>query len=251
MHVLTSERRALLLDILRRDGRVIAKSISQELGLSEDTIRRDLRDLAADGLLQRVHGGALPASPADIPLRDRWGLASESKARVARAAARLVRPGQVVILDGGTTAVRVAFHLAPDLRATVITHSPSVAVELAAHEHIVVEIVGGRLYKPSVVATGSATMEAIARIRADVCFLGATGVHPELGATTGDSEDATVKRALSRQAGETFVLTSTEKIGAVSPFQILPLDEVDGLIVDPSTPDEVLAPYRAAGMAIS
>ena len=248
--MLTSERRALLLDILRRDGRVIAKSISQELGLSEDTIRRDLRDLAADGLLQRVHGGALPASPADIPLRERWSLSPESKDRVARAAARLVRPGQVVILDGGTTAVRVAFHLAPDLRATVITHSPSVAVELAAHEHIVVEIVGGRLYKPSVVATGSATMEAIARIRADVCFLGATGIHLELGATTGDAEDATVKRALSRQAGETYVLASAEKLGAVSPFLIMPLDEVDGLIVDPSTPDEILAPYRAGGVAI-
>ena len=248
--VLTSERRALILELLWREGRFVAKSFSQEIGLSEDTIRRDLRELAAEGLLQRVHGGALPSSPAAVDLRERWSLSPESKDRVARAAARLVRPGQVVILDGGTTAVRVAAHLAPDLRATVITHSPSVAVELARHQHLTVDIIGGRLFKSSVVAVGAAAMEAIARIRADIFFLGATGVHPDLGFTTGDSEDATVKRALSRQAGETYVLASAEKLGAVSPFQIMPLNEVEGLIVEPSTSEDILAPYRAAGVAI-
>jgi len=248
--VLTSERKALILDRLRRDRRVVAKTISQELGLSEDTIRRDLRELAADGLLQRVHGGALPISPAIVAMDERWQVAPESKDAVARIAATLVRSGQVVILDGGTTTVRMARLLPRDLRATVVTHSPSVAVELAAHSFIDVEMIGGRLFKHSVVAVGAAAMEAIARVRADAFFMGVTGVHPQMGLTTGDAEEATIKRALSRQAAETFVLASHEKLGAVSPFRVLPLDEVDSLVVEPSVSDEVADAYRAAGLTV-
>src|SRR5437764_11647672 len=116
--MLTRQRKEYLLDLLRKTGQIVAKTVSQELGLSEDTIRRDLRELAAEGRLQRVHGGALPASPAVVNLAGRQRLGTEGKAAIGRAAAAMVRPGQVVILDGGTTAVQVARHLAPDLRAT-------------------------------------------------------------------------------------------------------------------------------------
>lgn len=243
--MLTTERKAFLLSVLRRDGRLVAKSLSRELGLSEDTVRRDLRELAAEGLLQRVHGGALPSSPAVKAMRDRWPVSPDSKDMVARIAAGMVRDGQVVIIDGGTTAVRMARCLRSDLRATVVTHSPSVAVELASHASVDVELLGGRLFKHSVVTIGAVTAKAIARVHADAFFMGVTGVHQTLGLTTGDSEEAAIKRTLSRQAAETFVLTSREKLGAASPFQILPLDEVDGLIIEPSLPEEVLRPYRA------
>jgi DeoR/GlpR family transcriptional regulator of sugar metabolism len=169
--------------VLRRDRRLIAKTVSQSLGLSEDTIRRDLRELASEGLLQRVHGGALPASPAMADLAVRQQVSQTGKVAIGRAAARMVRPGQVVILDGGTTAIQIARHLAPDLRATIVTHSPSVAVELADHSGVEVELIGGRLFKHSMVAVGAAAAEAIARVRADIYFMGVTGIHPELGLT--------------------------------------------------------------------
>jgi DeoR/GlpR family transcriptional regulator of sugar metabolism len=248
--VLTTERKAFILEVLRRDQRVVAKTLSQELGLSEDTIRRDLRELAVDGLLQRVHGGALPTSPATADMRQRWQVANDSKDTVARIAAALVRPGQVLILDGGTTAVRLARHLPRDLKATVVTHSASVAVELANHETIEVELIGGRLFKHSVVAVGTAAAEAIARIRADIFFMGVTGVHAELGLTTGDAEEAAIKRALSRQAAETIVLASREKLGAASPFLVMPFHEIDSLVVEPDTPDEILRSFQDIGPAI-
>jgi DeoR/GlpR family transcriptional regulator of sugar metabolism len=248
--VLTTERKAFILEVLRRDRRVVAKTLSQELGLSEDTIRRDLRELAVDGLLQRVHGGALPTSPATADMRERWQVANDSKDAVARTAAALVRSGQVVILDGGTTAVRLARHLPRDLTATVVTHSPSVAVELANHDTIDVELIGGRLFKHSVVAVGAAATEAIARIRADIFFMGVTGVHPELGLTTGDAEEAAIKRALSRQAAETIVLASREKLGAASPFLVMPFHEIDALVVEPDTPDEILQSFQGIGPSI-
>src|ERR1700675_31218 len=102
--MLTSQRKRLILDKLRAEGQVIAKSISRQLGLSEDTIRRDLRELAQEGLLQRVHGGALPASPAVVDFAGRERLTSEGKVAIGRAAAKMIKRGQVVILDGGTTA---------------------------------------------------------------------------------------------------------------------------------------------------
>jgi DeoR/GlpR family transcriptional regulator of sugar metabolism len=248
--MLTRERKAHILDVLRRDRRVVAKALSQELGLSEDTIRRDLRELAGEGLLQRVHGGALPASPAVADMARRWEVSLEGKIAIARTAARLVRPGQVVILDGGTTAVQMARHLPPNLRATVVTHSPSIAVELATHEGIEVEMIGGRLFKHSIVAVGAAAAESIARIRADTYFMGVTGVHPELGLTTGDSEEAAIKRALSRQAAETVVLASREKLGAASPFVVLPLSEVDTLVIEGGLPEELIRSYRRSALTL-
>src|SRR3984885_8238711 len=127
--MLTSERKTFILERLRRDGRVVAKDTAHELGLSEDTLRRDLREMASEGLLQRVHGGALPASPATADFAHRQSIESTAKRAVAKAAAAMVTEGQVVIVDGGTTAVQLARYLPRDLRATVVTHSPSIAVE--------------------------------------------------------------------------------------------------------------------------
>jgi DeoR/GlpR family transcriptional regulator of sugar metabolism len=152
--VLTSHRKQHILDVLRRTGQVVAKELSQELGLSEDTIRRDLRELAAEGLLQRVHGGALPASPAMGDFASRLNVATDEKRMIGRAAARMVHPGQVVILDGGTTAVQIARHFPAELRATVVTHSPTIAVELVENGNIDVILIGGKLFKHSVVSVG-------------------------------------------------------------------------------------------------
>jgi DeoR/GlpR family transcriptional regulator of sugar metabolism len=249
--MLTQERKAHLLDRLQRDGRVIAKDVSRALGLSEDTIRRDLRELASEGLLQRVHGGALPASPAMADFARRQDVAVEGKAAVGKAAARMVRSGQVVFLDGGTTAVQLARHLPRELEATIVTHSPSIAVELVEHPRIMVELIGGRLFKHSIVTVGAAAIEAIGRVRADLYFMGVTGVHPEVGLTTGDAEEAAVKRALSRQAAETVVLASREKLGAASPYLVVPLAEVDVLVVEADPPDSVTSACRQLGVALT
>jgi DeoR/GlpR family transcriptional regulator of sugar metabolism len=249
--MLTQERRAHLLDRLQRDGRVVAKDVSRALGLSEDTIRRDLRELASEGLLQRVHGGALPASPAMADFARRQDVAVEGKAAVGKAAARMVRSGQVVFLDGGTTAVQLARHLPRELEATIVTHSPSIAVELVEHPRIKVELIGGRLFKHSIVTVGAAAIEAIGRVRADLYFMGVTGVHPEVGLTTGDAEEAAVKRALSRQAAETVVLASREKLGAASPYLVVPLAEVDVLVVEADPPDTITSACRQLGVALT
>src|SRR5271154_447755 len=201
--MLTTHRKQQILSMLKLHGQVIAKEVSQEMGVSEDTIRRDLREMAQEGLLQRVHGGALPASPAVADFAGRESITPEGKVAIGRAAAQMIQPGQVIILDGGTTARQVARHIPTTLKATVVTHSPTIALELVNHADVEVILIGGRMFKHSVVAVGAAAIEAIAGIHADVFFMGVTGIHPKTGLTTGDYEEAAVKRALSHAAAET------------------------------------------------
>ncbi|MEM4985844.1 DeoR/GlpR family DNA-binding transcription regulator [Collimonas sp. H4R21] len=249
--MLTLQRKQHLLEILKRDGQIVAKSLSEQLGLSEDTIRRDLRQLAKEGLLQRVHGGALPASSAMAPFAERQQISSDAKSAIGRAAAAMIQPGQVVFIDGGTTAVQLARQLPPALRATVVTHSPSIALELVEHAHIDVIMIGGRLFKHSIVNVGANAIEAIGQIRADLYFMGVCSLHPEAGISTGDFEEASVKRALCNAADQTIVMASPEKLDTASPFQIAPLTQVSGIVVSAGASESLIAPYRKIGIAIT
>ncbi|GAA4957586.1 DeoR/GlpR family DNA-binding transcription regulator [Actinoplanes utahensis] len=230
--MLAAERRDFLMERLRADGKLVAKEIAAELGVAEDSIRRDLREMAAAGLCQRVYGGALPVSPALADYATRATVATSSKERVAAAAAGLIRPGTTVLLDGGTTALAVTAALPPDLTATVVTHSPTVAAALVSHPAVDVYVLGGRLFKHSAVTCGAAAAEAARGVTADLFLLGVTGVHHEAGLTTGDPDEAAMKRTLAGRAAETYVLASSEKIGAASPFLVLPPDQVTGIVTD-------------------
>jgi DeoR/GlpR family transcriptional regulator of sugar metabolism len=249
--MLTDHRKQQLLSILKKNGQIIAKEVSHAMGVSEDTIRRDLREMAQQGLLQRVHGGALPASPAMADFAGREGIAPDGKVAIGRAAAKMVQPGQVVILDGGTTARQVARHIPLDLKATIVTHSPTIALELVNHLNIEVILIGGRLFRHSVVAVGAAAIEAIAQVHADIYFMGVTGIHPKTGLTTGDYEEAAVKRALSHAAAETIVLASSEKLNAASPYVVVSLAEISGIVTEQSTQESLLRPYRKLGIIIT
>jgi DeoR/GlpR family transcriptional regulator of sugar metabolism len=249
--MLTAQRKKLILSRLGAHGQVIAKELASELAISEDTIRRDLRELAQAGQLQRVHGGALPASAAMGDLQVRQTVSAEEKVRLGRAGAAMIQQGQVVILDGGTTAFQVARHLAPGLRATIVTHSPTVAVEAAAHPHVEILMLGGRLFRHSMVNVGAAVIDAASRLRADLYFLGVTGVHPTAGLTTGDAEEAAVKRALHERAAETVVLASSEKLMAASPFLVGRLDELSALVVARKTAARTMRELRLSGVRVS
>lgn len=218
--MLTRQRKQLILEKLGAEGQVQSKALSILFDVSEDTIRRDLRELAAEGRLQRVHGGALPSSSAIAPFAERQSVKMDAKKRVARKGAQLISSGQVVIIDGGTTTSELITFFPPDLRITVVTHSPSIALGLVDHPAIEVILIGGRLYKHSIVAVGAAAIEGIENIHADLFFMGVTGIHPDAGLTTGDFEEACIKRAFSGRAAETVVLASPEKINTASSFVI-------------------------------
>lgn len=245
--MLTRERHDLLVKRLSRDGRIVAKELAAELAISEDTIRRDLRALAAQGMLQRVHGGALPASPATADFARRLTLSTDEKAALAQAALGLIEPGQLVFLDGGTTNLLLARCLPHDLAIRVVTHSPSIAVELAAHPTIEVTLIGGQLFKHSVVAVGTSASEAIRRVQPDLFVMGVTGLHPDAGATTADPEEAAIKALVLSRSAETIVLASHDKLGAASPYRIAAISDIATIILAAGAPDRITRSLRAAG----
>lgn len=235
--MLTAQRKSHLLARLKATGRIVARDEALALGLSEDSIRRDLRELAAEGRLLRVHGGALPLSPTHRPLADRRHLATDEKRRLGARAAGLIRPGQTVILDGGTTHLALIGHLPRDLAATVVTHSPVIAAALEPFAAIEVIAIGGKLFRHSMVTLGSVTDQGFASLRADLVFLGVTGLHPDAGLTTGDFDEAAIKRRMIAQSGEVIVLATSDKIAATSPFRIAGLDALATLVTPGPRPE--------------
>ncbi|TPW70179.1 DeoR/GlpR family DNA-binding transcription regulator [Schumannella sp. 10F1B-5-1] len=244
--MLAAARKELILQRLRTAGRIIAKETAVELGVSEDSIRRDLRELDAAGLAVRVYGGALPASPAVADYATRTTVATESKRRIATRAIELIDPGSTIILDGGTTTLAMVEALPRDFPCAIITHSPTIAGALLDHDADVF-LIGGQLLKHSAVACGATAVEAASRIGADIFFLGVTGVHPSAGLTTGDPEEAAMKRALASRAADTYVLGSQEKLGVASRHTVLPFDAITAVISDLPADEQLSRDLASAG----
>ena len=247
--MLTSQRRALITTRLASDGQIVAGELAQELGLSEDTIRRDLRDMAAAGLLKRVHGGALPVTPALPDLETRQTMSTDVKKRLGRKAAELVHAGQLIFIDGGTTNAELVRALPRELNVTIATHSPVIAALLEKHRAEVI-LIGGRLYKHSMVSTGASALAAIAMLRPDIFFLGATAVHPTYGLSTGDYEEAAIKRAIASRSVETVTLLTEEKLGAVSPHHMIDIEDMAALIMPAGMAPETYVAYRQKAVRI-
>ena len=248
--MLTSQRKQLIIEKLETEGQVQSKALSILFDVSEDTIRRDLRELAAEGRLQRVHGGALPSSSAIAPFAERQSVKMDAKKKVAQKGAQLISSGQVVIIDGGTTTAELITFLPPDLHITVVTHSPSIALGLVTHPAVEVILIGGRLYKHSIVAVGAGAIEGIENIHADLFFMGVTGIHPDAGLTTGDFEEACIKRAFSGRAAETIVLASPENINTASSVVSGDVSLANTIVVDGNTDEDWIRALSEKGVSI-
>lgn len=248
--MLTSQRKQLILQRLQSHGQIVAKYLSLELGTSEDTIRRDLRELASQGKLQRVHGGALPSSLAAGDTSARQLISTDEKVILGRYAASMIKSGQVVLLDGGTTTLQIAKHISPSLRATIITHSPVLAASLAALPLLEIIMLGGTLFRHSMVNMGAQTLASAMQISTDVYFMGVTGAHPQAGLTTADFEEAGLKRIFQSRAAETIVLASSEKLLTASAYKVCDLKDISALVVSPATPADSIAALKQSGVEV-
>jgi DeoR/GlpR family transcriptional regulator of sugar metabolism len=246
---LKEERHQHILELLGSAGRVLAADLSGRYSVSEDTIRRDLRELARSGKIQRVHGGALPRRAEPVRFVSRQQIDTESKTGIARAAAEMIRDGQVVLIDGGTTNLRIAAYLPRERVATIVTNSPPLALALADHPSVRVAMLGGNFDKEAQVTTGIDTVRGIESVRADLCLLGMCSLHPEVGITAGEQEEAYVKKAMIAASAEVAGLISLGKMGTFLPYVVGPASRLTHLITDASDED-VLNPYRSQGIEV-
>jgi DeoR/GlpR family transcriptional regulator of sugar metabolism len=247
--LLGEERREAIVQRLRRDGKVRAAQLAEAFGVSLDTVRRDLGELADAGRLRRVHGGALPlTAPGPTEFAARVGLDLASKAAVARAAAPLIADGEVVALSGGSTMLELARRIPDGLDATFVVTSPDIASALAEHPSVAIDLVGGRLDRRSRTVTGPEAVDALRRVRPDTALMSACTAHPQGGLTVRHRDEAAVVRAVVDGARRVVALATADKLGTVGPYPVAELKRVDMLVTD--APESEWAVYREAGVEI-
>jgi DeoR/GlpR family transcriptional regulator of sugar metabolism len=249
--LLTEERKSLILKALESGHRVRANELSARFGVSEDTIRRDLRSLADSGLIRRVYGGAVPHTPVATTFTGRIGQSIEAKNAIVRAALKLVQPRQTILLDAGTTVAALAAGLPSDISLTVVTHSLAVATALIDKPLIEAIVLGGRLLRESAAMVGAEVVSAYARCHADLCFLGVASVDSEIGLGVFNHEDAEVKRAMLSAAAKVIALASAEKIGTTAPFLIGPVSLLDQVITEATASSDQIGMIRQKEVVVT
>ena len=230
---MVEERRRLLVERVNDSGRVVASQEASRFGVSDDTIRRDLRFLASIGLVQRVRGGALPVAEAPAPYRERIAeVSGESAVLALRAAKYLSDLGGVVVLDGGSTNLLVAEALEPSAAMTIVTSSPGIGA--AATDRGIQTLMLGGVVDPTLGAAVDATATlALAGVHADRVLLGACAVHPDAGVSTTRADEVEFKRAVVKAGGEVIVVATGDKLMIAAPYAVADRDALDLLIVPP------------------
>lgn len=248
--MLREERLRQILERLRRDQRVSSTELMREFRVSEGTIRRDLNELEEQGLLRKVHGGAVSRPLAPRVYDGRMSFASERKAKLAQKALPLIEDGQLLLIDGGTSNWHLARALPMDLRVTVFTNSFPIVEALMAHPHIELVFLGGQVFKASQVAMGADSFQALGDLRADLCFLGVRSLHPRLGLTTLNREEARLKRKMTEVSNRVVVLATTDKLDTVDHYKICEFEAVDTLVVEEDADAALLDKFRALGVTV-
>jgi DeoR/GlpR family transcriptional regulator of sugar metabolism len=238
--ILPDERRRQISEAVERDGRVLASELAVYFATSEDTIRRDLRDLDAAGLLRRVHGGAIRRIAAEPSFRHREKASSERKASLAQAAVGLIREGDVVLIDAGTTNLMIARSIADGRAATIITNSPPIAAALGEFRRTEIVMLGGSIVPGTGAVGGARTLRDLAELHADICFIGACSVDAARGVAASFADEAVLKRAMIEASGGTAAAVLNDRLASAAPFRFAPLNALDYLIVEEDAPPEAL-----------
>src|SRR5215510_2603810 len=230
--MLKKERQAYILHQINLHNKVLSSSLSAEISVSEDTIRRDLYELADEGKLIKVHGGALSHSFNHVHFPTNGVYSQQQKRRIAQKAISLISNGMFVLTSGGTTILEMARTLPPQLKATFVSGSIPAILEYMNHPNIEVILVGDRVSKNSKITVGLEAVAKIKQLKADICFLGMNAIDIEHGITENDWEVVQLKRSMVESSRKVVCLTIAEKINSYQPIQICELTKIDTLITE-------------------
>ncbi|MBK7721900.1 MAG: DeoR/GlpR transcriptional regulator [Austwickia sp.] len=244
-----TERQQRIMAEARQAGRVEVGLLTELLGVTSETVRRDLTALEQRGSLRRVHGGAIPVERLEVePTLDarRDRLAAE-KGRIAARALELVPAGGSVIVDAGTTTQALITALPTDIRLTVVTNSLAAATVLSGHPNVELLFLGGRVRGRTGASVGTWATTALTDLCVDVAFMGTNGFSPERGLTTPDQSESLVKAGFVRAARQVVLLADATKYGDAYLHRFATLDQIDLVLTDDSLPDDSAAELTAAG----
>ena len=249
-----------LLELLAAAGQLQVEEAAKELGVSAATVRRDFDELARQQMLTRIRGGAVAQGVTyDLPLRYKTERHPSEKQRIAAVAAGLVRPGQVIGLNGGTTTTEVARALAtrsglstgtPAPALTIVTNALNIATELAVRQHIKIVATGGVARPQSYELTGPLATGVIEQVRLDVAFLGVDAIDAVAGATAHHEGEASINRLMAQQADRVVVTADSSKVGRRAFARICTAAEIDVLVTDTGIAAEDAARLADAGVDV-
>ncbi|MDZ5781940.1 DeoR/GlpR family DNA-binding transcription regulator [Marinococcus luteus] len=247
--MLKEERQQRILQILNDEQKVIAKDLSTRLNVSEDTIRRDLKELDNQGSLKRVHSGALRVGPPVVDFSIRQNISYETKLRLANTVLDLIKEDTVILIDGGTTNLYMVNQIPLSFKATIITNSPPIAMALSSHENIEVIMLGGTLFKQSMVNLGTDTVQALNNFRVDVYIMGIYKVDIHSGISVPSLSEALVKREMASIATEVIGMATSDKLNTISNCIVSPAKELTYLVTE-AMPADIKTLYEQEGIHV-
>lgn len=247
------ERQQAMAAQVAHSGRLSVAELAEAFRVTTETVRRDLSALERAGLVRRVHGGAVPGNALavlEMAVGERDREHEPEKDRIARAALALVPADGSVVIDAGTTTARLAHLIPQDSRITAVTHAVPIAARLAGHPALTLRLLPGRVRPTTQAAVGADTVEAIARLRTDVAFVGTNGLSLAHGLSTPDADEAAVKRAVVASARRVVVLADSSKIGLEHLVRFAGLGDVDTLVTDEGVATEDRRALTEAGVEV-
>jgi DeoR/GlpR family transcriptional regulator of sugar metabolism len=250
--LLKEQRRRLIIGILRQDQQVTVPQLADYFGVSEVTVRRDLRTLAEEGQLQRAHGGAVIAAPStpEMPVVQRVSQQREFKEAIGRAAANLINEKESVFIGSGSTTTFVARHLANRQSLTVVTNALNIATELAAAPGVTVVVTGGMMRDSELSLIGHIAQQSLQEVRVDKVVVGIPAISLEAGLTNDYLPEVITDRAVINMAPELILVADHTKFGKVASAYLAPLKSVSTLVTDSRTDRGMLARLEQMGIRI-
>jgi DeoR/GlpR family transcriptional regulator of sugar metabolism len=248
--MLKKERQAYILHQINLHNRVLSSSLCTEISVSEDTIRRDLQELAEEGKVIKVHGGALSHSFNQVYFPSDGVYLQNQKKTIAQKAISLISNGMFILTSGGTTIVEMGRMLPPQLKATFISGSIPAILEYMHYPNIEVILIGDKISKNSKITVGPEAIAKIKQMKPDICFLGTNAVDIVYGITDNDWEVVQLKKAMIESSKKVVCLAISEKINTVQSIRVCDIAAIDILITELATDDPLLKPYREAGLEI-
>jgi DeoR/GlpR family transcriptional regulator of sugar metabolism len=249
---LKEERQQLILETVRDNRQATVTELSRRFDVSEVTIRRDLRELAAQGVLRRAHGGAVVAIPAppEPPVVQRMIQAEDCKECIGRAAAALVSDGDSVFVGSGSTTAHVARHLVDHRDLTVVTNALNVATELAAAEGVTVVVTGGMMRSSELSLVGHIAEQSLREVRVDKVIMGMRAISMEAGMTNDYLPEVMTDRTILEMAPELIVVADHTKFGTVASAYIAPVERISTLVTDSDIDPETLIHLEQMGIRV-
>ncbi|WP_142784635.1 DeoR/GlpR family DNA-binding transcription regulator [Changchengzhania lutea] len=248
--MLKQERYQIILEKLKVDKKVLSVKLSEELSVSEDTIRRDLKDLEAKDLIYKVYGGALLKENRILSYDERSVSDIAEKKKIAKKAVNLICNGQVIIMSGSSTNLELAKIIPPKINATVYTYSLPIATQLSHHPSIEVIFIGGKLNKEAQVTVGIDLVNPIYNISADICFMGTDGIDISRGLTEPNWEVSRIKSSMIHASNYVVVMCISNRVNSVKRHSVVPIKEIDAIISDIDPGDEMFKELKSIGLTV-